>query len=1016
MAANTQRVVELQIKLSGVETIQELEDVTKEINDELKGIATNSQQFTEMGNLAKQANSKVKEINQSLEGVTSAEKAEAINKLGMGMVGAFQAAQGASLLFGEKTSKQLEGVIKKVGGLFAVTDGLKKLTEAFSAKNIAAFKAMIKGWQESAVAAKLFGSVTRTALISTGIGAIVVLIGVLIANFDKLKNTATSVFDDIKESTISWLKPLQMIIQFIEDLIDKVGTLGNLFDGIGSSITALLRGEGWDAAVNAFDETVRLGKETIALREEYDRLITQTNDSFQNEIDLLKEEGNKTQEIINLQRERYTEEAKILAAIVDRGDATDEEKKRLGETVQELKKLDIQQRNYNKAQYEKYKADKKAREDAAKEREKQALADDQAEIARKKELRDTEQRLLENTKDLELKTKILEISRKITESEDLLYKNVKYGRLPLELKMTENLRFTKEETKDIISLYEDWVKNGKQVESSVANIGAATIDFAKGTVEAIENGNKTLLQYNNFEATLLAKKERIAEIEKYTVDIESEKIEIIKKAVSQSEAIANHNEYVKQLNEEYNQGLITQYEKNKLIENSLKAIDKYQDDISKNSKGLLGNLNNEQILRYRILELTKSQFTTELKSISDVKDYVEKLSASRKEQGADTEELLNYALLLKDYEEQIFNINKNIENTKKEQLQLLVGFVLENTKLGKIEQTNLQKYTEALDKIKNKYGEVLNASRDLMNGIFELAIANAEAEYENWLEIEQEKYDKEMELLEARQEAEKQAAEDLVDAKIEEQERLNESINDLNSQLADAEGERYDDILAQIQAEEEAKRLAYEAEVQAKNDLAALEAKQKAEKEAAEKAFEARKAAEEKKAGNIRRNQAIIDAIINTSVAIVAALKSGFPLGLVMSGIYAALGATQIATIRRQKFAEGGYTGDGGKYEVAGTVHRGEYVIPQRVVRNPEILPMLQTLESMRLKGYANGGMVESNIPTTTTNQNYIDYKLIGTEVAFALRSNPIYVSVTEFRDVENRLKVVESRTSIGKK
>nr|MBK4237245.1 phage tail tape measure protein [Enterobacter hormaechei] len=32
-------------------------------------------------------------------------------------------------------------------------------------------------------------------------------------------------------------------------------------------------------------------------------------------------------------------------------------------------------------------------------------------------------------------------------------------------------------------------------------------------------------------------------------------------------------------------------------------------------------------------------------------------------------------------------------------------------------------------------------------------------------------------------------------------------------------------------------------------------------------------------------------------------------------------------------FADGGYTGDGGKHDVAGVVHRGEWVVPQSVVK-----------------------------------------------------------------------------------
>ena len=53
-------------------------------------------------------------------------------------------------------------------------------------------------------------------------------------------------------------------------------------------------------------------------------------------------------------------------------------------------------------------------------------------------------------------------------------------------------------------------------------------------------------------------------------------------------------------------------------------------------------------------------------------------------------------------------------------------------------------------------------------------------------------------------------------------------------------------------------------------------------------------------------------------------------------------------------FAAGGFTGVGGKYEPAGTVHRGEYVFPQETVRRIG-LPALQRMH----RGYADGGYVD---------------------------------------------------------
>ncbi|MCL4483235.1 MAG: hypothetical protein M1445_11635 [Bacteroidetes bacterium] len=46
--------------------------------------------------------------------------------------------------------------------------------------------------------------------------------------------------------------------------------------------------------------------------------------------------------------------------------------------------------------------------------------------------------------------------------------------------------------------------------------------------------------------------------------------------------------------------------------------------------------------------------------------------------------------------------------------------------------------------------------------------------------------------------------------------------------------------------------------------------------------------------------------------------------------------------------AEGGFTEPGGKYEPAGIVHKGEYVIPQEGVNNPSLQPWIASIESAR--------------------------------------------------------------------
>lgn len=53
-------------------------------------------------------------------------------------------------------------------------------------------------------------------------------------------------------------------------------------------------------------------------------------------------------------------------------------------------------------------------------------------------------------------------------------------------------------------------------------------------------------------------------------------------------------------------------------------------------------------------------------------------------------------------------------------------------------------------------------------------------------------------------------------------------------------------------------------------------------------------------------------------------------------------------------YSGGGYTGDGGKYDPAGIVHKGEFVVQKSVVDKPGVRPALENLN----RGYASGGYV----------------------------------------------------------
>jgi len=117
-----------------------------------------------------------------------------------------------------------------------------------------------------------------------------------------------------------------------------------------------------------------------------------------------------------------------------------------------------------------------------------------------------------------------------------------------------------------------------------------------------------------------------------------------------------------------------------------------------------------------------------------------------------------------------------------------------------------------------------------------------------------------------------------------------------------------------------------------------------------------------------------------------------------------ARGAKIVAEIKKATFAEGGYTGDGGKYDIAGIVHRGEYVVPKWQVENQKYRPLISVLEQGRLRGYATGGGVGIN-PTADASDN------IARLVEAIAQIRPV-VDVQEIVTTANRLQVIENRAS----
>lgn len=235
-------------------------------------------------------------------------------------------------------------------------------------------------------------------------------------------------------------------------------------------------------------------------------------------------------------------------------------------------------------------------------------------------------------------------------------------------------------------------------------------------------------------------------------------------------------------------------------------------------------------------------------------------------------------------------------------------------------------------------------------------------------------------------------------------------INDLEADLADKQSGRRDAVLAAIELERQREKAAAEEKIRLMKKIEA----------------------EERKIARRRKALAISEAIINGALGIMQiwATKSVLPSpsAEIVKGINtAALAATtalQVATISQQKFATGGYTGEGTTkdetgHKVAGVVHAGEWVAPKWMVDSPQFSKTIGMLESSRQRGYATGGLVSNDVPagisaSLNPNTSIMREMKAYTDAAIRLSDRPVIVDVKEFSNVQSSMARRVRTNSIG--
>jgi len=117
----------------------------------------------------------------------------------------------------------------------------------------------------------------------------------------------------------------------------------------------------------------------------------------------------------------------------------------------------------------------------------------------------------------------------------------------------------------------------------------------------------------------------------------------------------------------------------------------------------------------------------------------------------------------------------------------------------------------------------------------------------------------------------------------------------------------------------------------------------------------------------------IAAAIATAKAGIQSAIKGG-------SGSSSASGSTGQRVIKTTGYSTGGHTGNGPTLEVAGVVHRGEYVVPKWQMQDPVSFDYVRALETIRRSrssahplphiGFAEGGPTDSSVSIIPTEPN----------------------------------------------
>ncbi|WP_313515653.1 hypothetical protein [Sphingobacterium sp.] len=474
----------------GNKLIPAAEEKVKTLGSELEGVIQqlarmkseglgDTQEYDDLMNKATQLKQSIKGVNDELKRTASETPTlDSLIESGTLIASAFNIAQGAAALFGGE-NENLEKTIARLTAGISVLQGLQQIQIELKNKESVANKVLTAS---QALYTTVVGASTgalkvfRIALASTGVGLILLAIGALVANWDKLTES------------------VKMSGPEAEKWGQKIDKLKAILFGVGNAVLQYLIGpikmlytlftDGAEAAVNSYIDSMNIVKNYNA---GFNAEIQNQNDaahkkkleaqkvSLEQEIELKKAAGKKT---VELERALHSTNLALTKA------GSDEQKEVMHE-------------------FQVWQA--KANKDAADERKKAAekTAKDSEEAARKKEEE------LKRIQDFNNKLKDLEYSKNesiIRQMQDGAEKESKLEELRFQKEMEsldrELAEFKGSETERSKLIKSQNLLKEQLKEEHISKLWAIDVDCFDKMIEAQKAHDKLLLQLNNQEKEL----------------------------------------------------------------------------------------------------------------------------------------------------------------------------------------------------------------------------------------------------------------------------------------------------------------------------------------------------------------------------------------------------------------------------------------------------------------------------------------------------------------------------------